>query len=212
MSGIVGIINLEHAPVDRRLLKRMTDFMAFRGPDAQEVWSNGCAGFGHTMLRTTEEAATEYQPFSFDGNIWITADARIDGRQDLVRRLQSHGRNASLSAPDVELILHSYLIWGEDCVTHLLGDFAFAIWDERQRQLFCARDHFGIKPFFYAHLADQLIFGNTLDCIKMHTAVSEALNELAIADFLLFDANQDLATTVFCRHPTPAASALFALV
>ena len=99
--------------------------------------------------------------------------------------------------PMRELILHSYLIWGEDCVKHLLGDFAFAIWDGGRRRLFCARDHFGIKPFYYAQIGNCLVFGNTLNCLRLHPQVSDQLNDLAIADFLLFDFNQDPATTTF---------------
>lgn len=206
MSGIVGIVNLNGAPPCQRLLRRMTGYLAFRGPDAQEIWANGAAGFGHAMLRTTEESAGERQPFSFDGNVRIIADARIDGRQDLVRKLKAGGCDASPSAPDVELILRAYQAWGEDCVEHLLGDFAFAIWDERRRHLFCARDHFGVKPFFYAQAGDYLIFSNTLNCLRLHPAVSDELNDLAIADFLLFGNNQDVATTAFAgvRRLPPA--------
>lgn len=112
-------------------------------------------------------------------------------------------------ATDVELILRAYQAWGENCVEHLLGDFAFAIWDGPRQRLFCARDHLGVKPFFFAHLAQKLIFSNTLDCIRQHPAVSDRLNDLAIADFLLFDLNQNLATTSFAdiQRIPPAHSA-----
>jgi asparagine synthase (glutamine-hydrolysing) len=197
MSGIVGIVNLDGAPVDRRLLQRMTEFMTFRGPDAQEIWINNHVGFGHTMLRTTEESADERQPHTLDGQVWITADARIDGREDLVRKLKGKGCGASLSAPDAELILSAYQVWGEDCVAHLLGDFAFAIWDGQRQRLFCARDHFGVKPFFYTQAAEHFVFSNTLNCVRLHRAVSDELNEQAIGDFLLFNGFQDLAMTAF---------------
>lgn len=197
MSGIAGIYNLDGRPVDSQLLTRMTDSLAFRGPDALQVWNRGSVGFGHTLLRTTDESTDEHQPLSFDNQIWIVADARIDGREDLVRKLNANGRNASLLKPDVELILHAYHVWGEACVEHLLGDFAFAIWDERERRLFCARDHFGVKPFFYSPVGDCLVFSNTLDCVRLHPAVSDELNEQFIADFLLFDVSQDESVTVF---------------
>jgi asparagine synthase (glutamine-hydrolysing) len=209
VSGIVGILHLDGAPVDVQLLRRMTDALAFRGPDAQEIWVSGPVGFGHTLLRTTDESARERQPLSLDAQVWITADARVDARTDLVRKLRERGRNVDESAPDVELILHAYHVWGEDCLHHLLGDFVFAIWDATQRKLFCARDPFGVKPFFYACVGNCLIFSNTLDCIRLHPAVSDRLNELAIADFLLFVENQDPATTVFADiQRLPAAHAL----
>lgn len=197
MSGICGIVNIDGVPIDRHLLEEMTKFMAFRGPDAQDVWIDGTVGFGHTMLRTTFESEREQQPISLDGKVWITADARIDGGDELKNKIAARGRGRIERATDAELILHAYHAWGEDCLKHLIGDFAFAIWDGPRKRLFCARDHFGVKPFFYARIGQCLIFSNTLDCVRKHPAVSATLNELAIADFLLFDMNQDPATTAF---------------
>jgi asparagine synthase (glutamine-hydrolysing) len=198
MSGIVGILHFDEAPVDRHLLGQMTAFMALCGPDAQEIWIDGKVGFGHTLLKTTDESEHERQPFTLDGRVWIVADARVDARRELVPLLKAHGHeNLSLNATDVELILHAYLTWDENCVEHLLGDFAFAIWDGPQQRLFCARDQLGVKPFFYTHIGRTLIFSSSLDCIRHHPSVSGRLNDLAIADFLLFDSNQDLATTSF---------------
>ena len=197
MSGIVGIFNLDGAPIDRGLLHEMTHFMTFRGPDAQEMWADKSIGFGHALLRTTEESAREHQPFTLDGNIWIVADARVDAQADLINKLTARGEYVAREVTDVELLLRAYRRWGEQCVEHLLGDFAFAIWDGPRHRLFCARDHLGVKPLFYAHLGATVIFSNTLDCIRHHPAVSDKLNDLAIADFLLFDLNQDPATTSF---------------
>jgi asparagine synthase (glutamine-hydrolysing) len=212
MSGIVGIVNLDGSPVDSRLLRRMTQFMAYRGPDEQATWIDGPVGFGHTMLRTTTESAREKQPCSLDGEVWITADARVDGRKDLVRELESAGGTRIESPTDVELLLHAYHAWGEACVEHFFGDFAFVVWDGRRQRFFCARDHFGVKPFYYAVPRNCLLFSNTLNCIREHPAVSDALNEVAIGDFLLFDYNQDPATTVFAdiRCLPPAHCLTFA--
>lgn len=195
MSGIVGIINLDGATVDRQMLQQMTEFMAYRGPDVQDIWVDGNVGFGHALLRTTSESLREQQPCSLDGEVWITADARIDGRAELIEKLNSSIDLKTVT--DVELILRAYQVWEEDCVKHLLGDFAFAIWDSRQQRLFCARDHFGVKPFYYARVGNCLVFGNTLNCVRIHPDVSDELNDLAIADFLLFGYNQELDTTTF---------------
>jgi asparagine synthase (glutamine-hydrolysing) len=197
MSGIVGICHLDGAPVDRELLERMTNSLVSRGPDAQEVWTDGPVGFGHTLLRTTDEAEHERQPFTLDGQVWIVADARVDARGELIAKLKTQGQTATLDASDVELILRAYLTWGEACVENLLGDFGFGIWDGPKQRLFCARDHMGVKPFYYAHLGDVVIFSNTLNCVRIHPAVSDRLNDLAIADFLLFECNHDSATTSF---------------
>src|SRR5579872_5537634 len=107
----------------------MNDSLSFRGPDAHNIWTAGPVGFGHTLLAATEEAFREKQPCSLDGQVWITADARVDARPELIRQLGNHGRQSLSRATDTELILHSYHVWREDCVDHLLGDFAFSIWD-----------------------------------------------------------------------------------
>lgn len=208
MSGFVGILNLDGAPVDRELLERMTQALAFRGPDGQGIWCGGNVGLGHAMFCVTRESAHERQPFQFGTQSWIIADARVDARAELINKLNegSPGRKVSLATPDVELILAAHERWGEDCVNHLLGDFSFAIWDATERRLFCGRDQFGGKPFYYAKINSCLIFSNTLNCVRMHPAVSNRLNDLAIADFLLFEVNQDTSTTSFAdiRRLPPA--------
>jgi asparagine synthase (glutamine-hydrolysing) len=81
----------------------------------------------------------------------------------------------------------------------LLGDFVFAIWDAPRRRLFCARDHLGVRPFFYAHVGRTVVFSNALDCVRIHPSVTDRLNDLAIADFLLFGFNQEFGTTVYAE-------------
>ena len=197
MSGIVGIFNVNGAPVDRDLLSRMIDFVSFRGPDAggSFIDQNVGIGIGHTLLRTSWESEKEQQPFTVDGQTWLTADVRIDARVELIQKL---GRKFKPDqTTDAELILAAYEVWGEKCVEYLIGDFAFAIWDGRAKRLFCARDHFGVKPFFYAHLSESFIFSNTLNAVRLDGRVSDALNEVAIGDYLVFGHNQDLSTTTF---------------
>ena len=122
----------------------------------------------------------------------ISADARIDNRKDLIQKLQ-----ASQTTTDEQLILLAYEAWGEECVKHLLGDFAFAIWDANRKRFFCARDHFGVKPFFYAQLGDSFIFSNDINTLRQDPRVSDTLNETAIADYLVFGLNQDQSSTIF---------------
>lgn len=197
MGGVVGILSLDGGPVDRDLLDRMTQSMTFRGPDGQQVWMSGPVGFGHTLLKTHSANGPERQPLTLDGEVWIVADARVDGRRDLIAALAARGEQPAAGATDAELLLHAYRTWGDDCVDYLLGDFAFAVWDSPHQRLFCARDHFGIKPFYYARLKHGLTFSNTLDCLRLHPGVSASLNEVALGDFLVSDLNQNPATTVF---------------
>jgi asparagine synthase (glutamine-hydrolysing) len=132
-----------------------------------------------------------------DGGTWIIADARVDAQKELIAKLNALGETVKVGVPDVELILRAYRAWGANCVEHLLGDFAFAIWDGPCQKLFCARDQLGVKPFAYAQIGQTVVFGNTLDCIRLHPAVSAKLNDQAIADFVLFGCNQDKSTTSF---------------
>src|SRR6266478_5893504 len=185
LSGIVGIYHRNGAPLEQSLLQSLVDFLSYRGPDSRECWMDGSIGLGHAMLRTTRESLGERQP------------ASLDGRAEFIAELQRSGRVVPLSAPDSELILHAYATWGTPCVEHLRGDFSFAIWDARNKQLFCARDHFGIKSFYYVQRENLFLFSNTLNCLRMHPEVSDELNEAAIGDFLLFGLNYDNATTSF---------------
>jgi len=206
MSGIAGICKLDGGSIDQPLLERMTQWLAFRGPDAQQVWSEASVGFGHALLATSPATSGE-QPVTHQG-ITVVADLRLDARSELIVALRSHGQDVSTSSPDATLLLCAYFVWGEECLDHLLGDFTFAIWDGRRRQLFCARDPFGIKPFFYAHPGSSFAFSNTLECLRLHPSISSQLNEQAIADFLLFESNQEPSTTVYAeiRRLAPAHS------
>jgi asparagine synthase (glutamine-hydrolysing) len=197
MSGIVGLYHRDGAPADRGLAEALTRFLSFVGPDARNTWTSGPMALGHTLLASTREAKREAQPASFEGKYWIVADARIDARDELSAKLGKFGRTVREGAPDSEWILSAYAAWGRNCVEHLRGDFAFAIWDTASKTLFCARDHFGVKPFYYADLGAQIVFSNVLDCVRLHPEVSANLNETAVADFLLFGLNCDVGTTTF---------------
>ena len=197
MSGIVGIYHRNGAPIERTLLQSLVDFLSYRGPDSRDCWMDRSIGLGHAMLRTTRESLGERQPASLEGRFWITADARLDSRAELTAELQRSGRAVRPNAPDSELILHAYAMWGTPCVEHLRGDFSFGVWDTRNNQLFCARDHFGIKPFYYTQRQGLFVFSNTLNCMRMHPDGSGELNDAAIGDFLLFGLNYNAATTSF---------------
>ncbi len=211
MSGFAAIVNLDGQPTDARLVTRMAAAIAFRGPDHQGIWCEGNVGLAHTGLQTDDVPAGLPQPFTLDGAIWIVADARIDGREDLVADLAASGRSADRNAADAELIVLAYSAWGESCAQRLLGDFAFVIWDGPRRRLVAARDQLGVKSLFYAVAGSTVIVSNTMDSVRLHPAVSDRLNDLAVADFLLFQLNHDPTTTVFddVRRVPPAHTAVW---
>ena len=209
MSGFAGIVNRSDTPVDQELIRKMTEFLVFRGPDSQGVWSEGQAALGHTLLRTTPESIDERQPCSLHGRVWIAADARLDARDDLRQRLAEKGYPLPAAMADARLILGAYHVWGEDCVQHLAGDFSFGIWDQDKRRLFCARDHFGCRPFFYAETGNSLVFGNTLVCLRLHPGIGRELDERFVGDWLIFERSGDPERTVFSKlQRLPAAHCL----
>ena len=197
MSGIVGLLHLDGSRVDRDLHRALTDFLSYRGPDRSETWANGEIALGHAALFTSPESRARHQPATLGGIFTIVADVRLDARGELIARLSSGPGTPPPGASDADLILHSYARWGEDCVARLVGDFSFAIWDARARSLFCARDHFGIKPFYFAELPGRFIFSNTLDCVRLHPELPGDLDEESIGDFLLFGLNCNASTTAF---------------
>lgn len=197
MSCIAGLVNLDGAPVDRVLLERMIGSMKSRAPDGHELWSSGNVGLAHALLRISPESVDERQPCTLDGQVWITADARLDGRAELVAALRSAGALVRGEAPDAELILHAYRVFGESLLEHVIGDFAFAMWDSHRATLVCARDHFGVRPFYYAKTDRVLVFASDIDAVLAHPAVSTHLDDIAIGDFLLFGQYQDAELTAY---------------
>ncbi|MDQ3661541.1 MAG: asparagine synthetase B, partial [Actinomycetota bacterium] len=138
MSAIVGVFHPDGRMVDRGTVGKMLESIAHRGPDGSGEWTEGSVGLGHRMLHTTPESLHEKLPLA-KRNFVITADARIDNREELLKALGfTDGPNKKVS--DSELILGAYERWGERCPERLLGDFAFVVWDMRRRTVFCARD------------------------------------------------------------------------
>ena len=186
MSGFVAVVNTDGAPVDRPLLQDLTASLYFRGPDRQQVWTGGSVGLVHTLFATTREARLEQQPATLDGLVWITGCIRIDAREELVSRLGLQRSLRLEDTPDSHLVLHAYGVWGEQCLAHLLGDFAFALWDNINNTLFCARDRFGLRQLVYAQRGATFVAGNSIHSLLRHPGISDRLSEAAIGDFLLF--------------------------
>ncbi len=184
MSGLAGIYNLDGAPVDLALLERMTAAIAHRGPDGIHQWADGPVAMGHCMLQTTPESVYERQPLTDEsGNLCLTMDGRVDDREELLAALKSRGARLR-DDTDAEIVLNAYQCWGEDCPVRILGDFAFVIWDRRQRQLFCARDILGVKPFYYYTDGRKFLWASELHQLFQDASVPRAPNEEMVAEYL----------------------------
>jgi asparagine synthase (glutamine-hydrolysing) len=176
---------LDGRPVAPDLLERMTQAVSHRGPDGAGLWRDGTIGLGHRLLHSTPESAWESSPStSPEGSLVITADARLDNRQELIAELSLDGKSRS-EIPDPEIILEAYEKWGEDCPNRLIGDFAFALWDRRRQRLFCARDPMGIKPFYYYWDGRKLLLASEIRQILKDPAVALEPNRQTVTALLL---------------------------
>ena len=185
MSGIFGIIRPPSVPVADAELAQMADTLKHRGPDGIRCSAVENAGLGHCMLHSTPESLHEILPFCDEASgLAITADARIDNREQLLADIPVRPTSGEVVC-DSQLILRAYMKWGESCVDHLLGDFAFAIWDERVQSLFVARDHMGCKPFYYHCHAGVFVFASSAMAVARIQAVKATINEGRVADYLV---------------------------
>jgi asparagine synthase (glutamine-hydrolysing) len=209
MSGFAGIIQSDGGTPDAKVIERMAERLAFRGPDVTQIWMRPGAGFCFTLLRTGPSPQSESQPLSLDGRIWLLGDVRLDAREELVRKLEQLGGKIFVDVTNEELILRAWQLWGEKSFEVLIGDFALAIWDAEAKQLWCARSLMGARPFFYAHAGGQLIFSNTLEAVRVDPAVSAKLDPHFIGDFLLLSWCPDPERTAFLDiRRLPAGHAL----
>jgi asparagine synthase (glutamine-hydrolysing) len=195
VSAITGIYFLDDRTVDPSAIDKMNDALAHRGPDGSDTWHHGPIGLGHRMLWTTPESLHEHLPYtSDDARFTITADARIDNRDELIAALHFTAPPAPLT--DSHLILRAYERWGERCPEHLLGDFAFAIWDDERRALFCARDHMGVKPFYYYRSDTLFAFASEMRALFCLPEVPRRPHEAQIARYLA-SVQDDRASTFY---------------
>lgn len=163
MCGITGILSINGKPLVTSELEAMNNSIAHRGPDGEGYWihEKGFVGFGHRRLSILDLSGRGKQPMSYaDGRYHITYNGEVFNFIELREQLSQFGYKF-LSDTDTEVIMAAYDYWGKDCLQHFNGMWAFAIWDERQQELFLARDHFGIKPLYYLHQPGQrFVFGS----------------------------------------------------
>ncbi|NDV27509.1 asparagine synthase (glutamine-hydrolyzing) [Desulfovibrio sp. JC010] len=167
MCGIAGLIHTERGniPVLERWLQVVQELQFHRGPDAGGVWRHpdGYLGLAHRRLSIIDLSDDAGQPMRGHGGTTITFNGEIYNYIELRHELSGHWDFTTAS--DTEVILAAYDRWGRECVTHLRGMFAFAIWDEKKQRLFCARDRFGVKPFYYARVGPLFQFASEIKAL-----------------------------------------------
>ncbi len=200
MCGICGVIGFNDSfACEERVIVAMRDTMTHRGPDDAGVWRSPSAraALGHRRLSIVDVSHSGHQPMSNeDGSIWVAFNGEIYNHDTLRAELETRGHSYR-SRCDTETIVHLYEEEGRHCVERLDGMFAIAVWDERRRELFLARDRLGKKPLYWTRTPAGLAFASEIKALLRHPAVSADLDVDAFHDYLTF----------VC---TPAPSTMFA--
>jgi len=226
MCGIAGgCWTSQGEPLSEAVLRRMTDAIRHRGPDDEGFYfdrpesdrpvtrtlqasgslnSRGGAALGHRRLSIIDLAGG-HQPLSNeDGTVWIAFNGEVYNYRELHPRLEALGHRFR-TAGDTECIVHAYEQWGRDCVQHLRGMFAFAIWDDRRRKLFLARDRMGQKPLVYRVADGRLTFASELKSLLQVPGAPRDINREAVADFVTLQYVPHPKTMLRGYHKLPPA-------
>lgn len=187
MCGIAGIYQLKtQATPESQVLAKMNDSQWHRGPDAGDYFFQPTVGLAHRRLSIIDIAGSPQPMQSANAQACIVFNGEIYNYRELRQELLGKGYQFNTNG-DTETILNAWLEWGEDCVHHLRGMFAFAIWDNSRQCLFLARDRLGIKPLFYSLLDDgQFIFGSELKVLRNHPDFVTTLRDSTIEDYFSF--------------------------
>ena len=186
MSGICGIINFDGQPVERSLLEKMANNADYRGKDGIRYWINAEIGFAHLALHTTPESRRENQPLVHrQHGLVLVADARIDDRQALIKKIRGKNIHVNGSPTDAALILAAYITWGADCPGYLLGDFAFVVWDSTNREVFAGRDRGGCRGLYYRRTTNGIRFATQASQLIIDPDYRQVLNRQLLARDLI---------------------------
>jgi asparagine synthase (glutamine-hydrolysing) len=189
MCGIAGGCWTSQAePLDGVVLRRMTDAIEHRGPDDTGQYfaspnGSGGAAIGFRRLSIIDLSGGHQPMSNEDGSIWIAFNGEVYNYRELKPELERLGHQFR-SASDTECIVHAYEQWGNDCVAHLRGMFAFSIWDDRQRKMFLARDRMGQKPLVYRLADGRLTFASELKSLLQIPGAPRDIDHFAVADFV----------------------------
>jgi asparagine synthase (glutamine-hydrolysing) len=200
MSGICGSFRADGGPVDRDGFDRLLSALAPYGPDGLGRWIDGSVALGCARLFDTPESVHDQQPSPPRPPLpstprVITADVRLDNRDELCASLGVHERER-VGMGDSQIVLAAYLRWGAECPAHLLGDFSFCVWDAPRRTLFCARDPMGVKPFYYRGGA-QTPFMFSSDLRALVGAAPHAVDWRTMSGYLRHAFYYDAAATLY---------------
>lgn len=186
MCGIAGIVNGGNEPASQVILRRMIETLAHRGPDGEEVFTDGAVGLAHRRLAIIDLSPAGRQPMlTRDGRLAITYNGEIYNFQELRAELQAAGYRFQ-SRTDTEVVLNAWAAWGAAALSRFNGMFAFALWDRDRRELVLARDRYGIKPLYYAQLGKAMLFGSEVKALLAHPALEARMDLEALLEYMTF--------------------------
>jgi asparagine synthase (glutamine-hydrolysing) len=185
MCGIVGVYWRNGRPADQRLVRTMTEALRHRGPDEEGIFVDGAFGFGMRRLSIIDLKSGSQPIGNEDGSVQVVLNGEIYNYRELAETLRRSG-HALQTTSDTEVIVHLYEEHGTDLVRHLRGMFAFAVWDSTRRLLLLGRDRLGIKPLYYAHTPQGLVFASELKAILRATDVAGDIDPAAVASYLRY--------------------------
>ncbi len=198
MCGIAGSFDLIGGrEPETELVSQMTDALAHRGPDDAGMLVAPPVVLGHRRLSILDLSSGGHQPMSSpDGRYWITFNGEIYNFKELAAELEELGDEFQTTC-DTEVLIAAYARWGSDALPRLNGMFAFAIWDREQQQLFCARDRFGVKPFYYTLVDGRFRFASEIKALFTDSRVPRRANDPRVVDFLAFGFTDHTPETLF---------------
>jgi asparagine synthase (glutamine-hydrolysing) len=185
MCGICGILNLRGNRLPGEELEAMSNILRHRGPDDRGSFRSGPVALGFRRLGIVDLSGGHQPMRNEDGSVWIVFNGEIYNHAELRPRLEKLGHRFA-SNSDTETIVHLYEEYGDDCVSHLRGMFAFAIWDGQRNRLFCARDRLGIKPFYYAMTDGRFAFASEIKALFELRDLKARLNRRSLPEFFTF--------------------------
>lgn len=185
MCGIAGFVNKNIKNKDE-VIKKMADRIKYRGPDGEGYFIDDDVALAHRRLSIIDLSTGSQPMYNEDNSIVIVFNGEIYNFVELKDELKSKGHKFK-NKSDTEVIIHGYEEWGKNVVEHLRGMFAFAIWDQNTKTLFMARDHFGIKPLYYAKFNDTLMFASEIKAFLDHPDFKKELNKEILSAYLCFN-------------------------
>lgn len=202
MCAIAGIINQLDSPVSEEQIKAITQAAAHRGPDGVGYFFYQNLALGHRRLSIFDTSDKGSQPMKFQDKYTIIFNGAIYNFLEIRNELLKHGY-VFTSETDTEVILAAYDFWGKDCVAKFNGMWAFALFDQEKKKLFCSRDRFGVKPFYYGIASSHFFFGSEIK--QLLTQIASRVNYPMLMDYLIYNLEEHTTQTFFTGiHKLPA--------